>query len=236
MKRVAETIVKLLLVLTVGRTIGYFLPHVYSQGETYLGTIASLLSNPLLTTTGLIYGLSRDGERIMKRTLIVLSTLLLFTVGTASVLHAWRGGPEGMGYGSAPYGAFVLADPNMDLTTEQAAHIRALDEKYLQESKPLKEQLYGKGGELRSAWLQTTPDRAKISDLQKDVTNLRSQLREKMTAQRLEILNLLTPEQQAKVQVYGAGRGYGYGKVMRTRGHMIGTLPNPALPITGDDK
>ncbi|MEI6313974.1 MAG: hypothetical protein WCO89_03825 [Syntrophus sp. (in: bacteria)] len=43
MKKVAETIVKLILVLTVGKTIGYFLPHVYYQGETYLKTLAPLL-------------------------------------------------------------------------------------------------------------------------------------------------------------------------------------------------
>ena len=95
MKKVAETIIKLILVLTVGRTIGYFLPHIYSQGGTYLGPIVTLLSNLFPNATGLVCGLSTDGERITKRTLVILSTLLLFTVGTASVLHAWRGGPEG---------------------------------------------------------------------------------------------------------------------------------------------
>ncbi|MCX5908740.1 MAG: Spy/CpxP family protein refolding chaperone, partial [Deltaproteobacteria bacterium] len=204
------------LVLTVGRTIGYFLPHIYYQGETFLGTIASLLSKPLLAATGVIYGLSRDGERIMKGTLVILATLLLFTVGTASVLHAWRGGPEGgTGYGSAPYGAVVLADPTLDLTTEQAAQLRALDEKYLGEIKPLKEQLYGKGGELRSAWLQTTLDRNKINNLQKDVTNLRGQMQEKITAHRLDVLNVLTPEQRARVRNDGARHGHGHGKGMR---------------------
>ncbi|MCX5827799.1 MAG: Spy/CpxP family protein refolding chaperone [Deltaproteobacteria bacterium] len=237
MKKVAETIIKLILVLTVGRTIGYFLPHIYYQGGTYLGTLASLLSNPLPTATGLIYGLSKDGEKIMKRTLVILSTLLLFTVGTTSVLHAWRGGPEGgMGYGSAPYGAVVLADPNLDLTTEQAAQIHALDEKYLREIKPLKDQLYSKGVELRSAWLQTTLDRININDLQKDVTNLRGQMWEKITAHRLNVLNVLTPEQRAKVQAYDARRAYGSGKGMRGRGGMTGFPPNPAVPITGGNK
>jgi len=235
-KRVAETIIRLILILTVGRTIGYFLPHIYSQGETYLGTLASLLSNPLPTATGFIYRLSTDGERIMKGTLVILSTLLLFTVGTASVLHAWRGGPEGMGYGSAPYGAIVLADPNLDLTTEQAARIRALDEKYLREIKPLRDQLYGKSRELRSAWLQTTPDRNKINDLQNDVTNLRGQMRVKMTAHRLDALNVLTSEQQAKVQAYDARRAYGAGKGMRGRGKITGFSPDPAVPTTGGDK
>jgi len=236
-KKIAKTIIKLLLVLSVGRTIGYFLPHIYSQGGTYLGTLASLLSIQLPTATGLVCRLSTNGERMTKRTLVILSTLLLFTVGTASVLHAWRGGPEGgMGYGSAPYGAVVLADPNLDLTTEQTARISALDEKYLRDIKPLKDQLYGKSRELRSAWLQKTLDRIKINDLQKDVTNMRGQMREKITAHRLEVLNILAPEQQAKVQAYGARNGYGSGKGMRGRGNMTGTLPNPAFPDTGGDK
>jgi hypothetical protein len=45
----------------------------------------------------------------------------------------------------------------------------ALAEKYLQEIKPLQDQLYRKRGELRLSWLQTKPDRSKINYLQKDV-------------------------------------------------------------------
>lgn len=173
----------------------------------------------------------------MKRTLVILSILLLFTLGTASVLHAWRGGPDGgMGYGSAPYGAVVLADPNLDLSTEQAAQICFLDEKYLREIKPLKDQLYSKSRELRSAWLQTTLDRININNLQKDVTNLRGQTREKLAAHRLDVLNVLTPEQQAKVQAYDARRNYDSGKGIRSRGGMTGFPPNPAVPITGGNE
>jgi len=67
--------------------------------------------------------------------------------------------------------------------------------------------MYGMRNELRSAWLQTTPDRDKITALQRDATNLRNQMQEKMTAHRLDLFWVLTPEQQAKVHAYGAGRG-----------------------------
>ena len=60
MKRVAETISKLILVLIVGRTIGYFLPYIYCQGGTYFRTLVTLLSKSVLTVTGLSYGLSPE--------------------------------------------------------------------------------------------------------------------------------------------------------------------------------
>lgn len=62
MKKVAETIVKLILVLTVGRTIGYFLPHIYYQGGTCLRTLASLLRTGYL----LLPGSSTDCQRMEK--------------------------------------------------------------------------------------------------------------------------------------------------------------------------
>lgn len=153
------------------------------------------------------------------------------------MLHAWREGPDsGMGHGRASYGAFVLADPNLDITTEQAAQIRDLDEKYLREIKPLKDQLYSESRELRSAWLQTTLDRININKLQKNVTNLRGQMREKMTAHRQDVLNILNPEQKVKVQAYDTRRDYDSGKGMRGRGGMTGSPQNPADPITGGNE
>jgi len=67
--------------------------------------------------------------------------------------------------------------------------------------------MYGMRNELRSAWLQTTPDRDKIITLQRDASNLRNRMEEKMTACRLDLFQVLTPEQQAKVRADGAGRG-----------------------------
>lgn len=43
--------------------------------------------------------------------------------------------------------------------------------------------------------------------LQKEAQGLRDQLTDKRTAYRLEVRQVLTPEQQAKVQAYGTERG-----------------------------
>jgi Spy/CpxP family protein refolding chaperone len=90
---------------------------------------------------------------------------------------------------------------------EQAARLRALDEKYGQEIEPIREQLYGKGRELKSEWLQTVPHRGKITILQGDVAKLHERLREKMANHRTDLLKVLTPEQQAHVPDDGPGRG-----------------------------
>lgn len=145
----------------------------------------------------------------MKKSLVLLSVLFLFAMGAMTTVHAWRRGPGSMmGYGSDCYGAGVLANPNLNLTEEQAARIRALDEKYLGEIKPIQDQFYDKRGELKLEWLQRTPDHSKINALQQEVTNLRNQMREKMTGHRLDVLKILTREQQAIMQDYRPGRGF----------------------------
>ena len=145
----------------------------------------------------------------MKKKLVVLSVLFLFAMGAMTTVYAWRRGQGGMvGYGSDCYGAGVLANPNLNLTEEQAVRIRALDEKYLGEIKPIQDQFYSARGELKWEWLQRTPDHSKISVLQQEVTNLRNQMRGKMTGHRLDVLKVLTPEQQANIKENRPGRGF----------------------------
>jgi Spy/CpxP family protein refolding chaperone len=73
---------------------------------------------------------------------------------------------------------------------------------------------------MRLLWLERTPDQKKILTVQKEVRTLRDQLYDKRTAYWLEANKILTPEQQTKLQAYGAGRDYGSGKGMRGRGGM----------------
>ena len=80
---------------------------------------------------------------------------------------------------------------------------------HLKDIQPLQDQMLSKSRELRSLWLAATPDKEKILALQKETRDLRDQLTDKRTAYRLEVQKVLTPEQQAKVQAYGTGRGMG---------------------------
>ncbi|MCK9365323.1 MAG: Spy/CpxP family protein refolding chaperone [Syntrophales bacterium] len=139
----------------------------------------------------------------------VVAVIALAAV-VASPAMAYRGMAGGFGRGPGGYG---MMDParGLDLTAEQTAKINALREAHLKDIQPLQAQLYAKNGELRNLWLAKTPDQEKILALQKEGRNLRDQLTDKLTAYRLEARKILTPEQLAKAQSYGLGRGMARG-------------------------
>jgi len=145
----------------------------------------------------------------MKKTTIITVSLTLALALMATVALAWgpgRGSGMGPGYGTP-------AIPN--LTAEQSTKIQALQKAHLDEIAPLQQDLLNKKTELRSLWLNPTPDQAKITALQKETLNLQSKLAEKGTNLRLEIRKVLTPEQQAQMAAFGPGMGRGMGKMGR---------------------
>jgi Spy/CpxP family protein refolding chaperone len=151
----------------------------------------------------------------MKKVMTIVAVIALAAV-VASPAVAYRG--MGGGFDRGP-GGYAMMDParGLDLTAEQTAKINALREAHLKESKPLRDQIYAKSGDLRLLWLAKTPDQEKILALQKEVRNLRDQLTDKMTSYRLEARKVLTPEQLTKIQSYGLGRGMARGGAGMTR-------------------
>ena len=162
----------------------------------------------------------------MKKVVMFLAAIALAAI-MASPAAAYRGmaGGNGLGFG---YGSDVVAWQSLNLTADQTAKIRSLQEAHWKEIQPLQDQLSSKGSELRLLWLQQAPDRDKISAADREVRALRDQIQDKMTSHRLIVFNVLTPKQQTKVQAYGAGRGYSPGMSMnqggmgRGRGHAYG--------------
>jgi zinc resistance-associated protein len=146
----------------------------------------------------------------MKKLTTILVTLIAVTALTAS---AFAFGPGwGRGYGSGPYyGPDERAFSGLNLTAEQTAKINALRDAYLKDTKPLQDKLFSKRGDLKLLWLQTNPDQNKILAVQKEIRALRDQMQDKMTTQRLEVLKVLTREQQEKVKSFRMGRGFGPG-------------------------
>jgi Spy/CpxP family protein refolding chaperone len=141
----------------------------------------------------------------MKKIMTVVAVISLIAVMTSPAM-AYRG--MGGGYDSGPGNvADIGMARGLDLTADQAAKINALREAHLKDIQPLQEQMLSKSGELRNLWLAATPDKEKILALQKETRGLRDQLMDKRTAYRLEVRQILTPEQQAKVKAYGTGRG-----------------------------
>jgi Spy/CpxP family protein refolding chaperone len=151
----------------------------------------------------------------MKKISITFVALLAIAVLTAS---AFAFGPEwGRGYGRGHhgggdcYGADLTAAPGLNLTTEQTAKINALREAHLKDVKPIRDKMYIKRGDLRLLWLQKNPEREKINRIQKEIRALRDQMEDKRDNHRLDVLKVLTPEQQEKLNAYGPGRGFGPG-------------------------
>jgi Spy/CpxP family protein refolding chaperone len=141
----------------------------------------------------------------MKKLMTVVAVIALAAI-VASPAMAYRG--MGAGYGSGPGNiADIGAARGLDLTAEQTEKINTMRAAHLKDIQPLQDQMLSQSKEMRSLWLATTPDQEKILSLQKEGRNLRDQLTDKRTAYRLEVQKILTPEQLAKVQTYGMGRG-----------------------------
>ena len=140
-------------------------------------------------------------------------TLITVLAVTAFAASAFAFGPGwGRGHGGGPcYGADVTALPELNLTSEQTAKINSLREAHLKDMKPLQDKMFSKRGDLRLLWLQQNPDQDKILAAQKEIRTIRDQMQDKMTVHRLNVLKVLTPEQQEKLKAFGPGRGFGSG-------------------------
>lgn len=150
-----------------------------------------------------------------KLSIVFLAVLIATALASTTFAYGWGGG-WGRGH-SRSAGGFGCdrdfgATQELGLTDAQTAKIRDLREAHLKDIKPLRDTMYSKRGELKLLWLQKTPDRQKITAAQKEIGNLRSQMEEKRTNHRLDVFNILTPEQQTRAQALAAGQGCGPGK------------------------
>jgi Spy/CpxP family protein refolding chaperone len=143
----------------------------------------------------------------MKKILIIgLSLILGLGILVVTVMAQGQGFGRGfgMGPGYGPPGNFFA-----NLTPEQAAKIQALQQAHLQAIAPLQQELLAKGTELRSLSFDPNSDPAVIGTKQKEIWGLRSELQNMTNNLRLQIRELLTPEQQAQFDTFGPGRGMG---------------------------
>jgi len=148
----------------------------------------------------------------MKKLIMTLVTVIAVTAFAASAFAFDPG--WGRGHGGGPcYGGDIRALYELNLTAEQTAKTNALREAYLKDIKPLQDKMFNKRGDLKLLWLQTNPNKDKIIAVQKEIRALRDKMQDKMTSYQLDIINVLTPEQQEKLKslkmrhVFGPGMG-----------------------------
>lgn len=124
----------------------------------------------------------------------------------------WAASGPGAGEGFGPPFRFGAIP---DLTAEQSAQMEALQKGFLEEIGPLREALLQKRTELQSLMASGKTDQATVSSLQKEILTLQGQLREKGAAFGLEMQQILTPEQKARLSAYGPGPGMARGMMGR---------------------
>jgi zinc resistance-associated protein len=151
----------------------------------------------------------------MKKTWIGFSVLMALLV-TASIALAWGPG-YGRGMGYAPASAYgCLYAPNFNLTAEQAGKLTGLQQQFLNESLPIRNELASKTIELRNLMAQPGTDAAKISAKQQEIFALEQKIQEKSLAYQKNARNILTPQQLSMLPPgcglgFTAGTGYGRG-------------------------
>jgi periplasmic protein CpxP/Spy len=152
---------------------------------------------------------------MMKKITLTLTAVALGLL-LASQAFAWGPGPgKDKGYGTCRESGLE----RLNLTDNQKAKIEALQNANAKATRPLREKMFDKSVELRRLWLQANPDKDKITAAQKELRTLREQMEDKVTALRLEIHKMLTPEQKEKLANSHWGRGHGFGPRGGMRGH-----------------
>jgi len=145
-------------------------------------------------------------------TFVAIFVVVALTASAFAVGPGWgRGHGRGQCGGGDCYGADLTAVPGLNLTTEQTAKINTLREAHLKDVKPIQDKMFSKRGDLKLLWLQKSPDQEKIRQTQKEIRTLRDQMQDKKDNYRFEMLKILTPEQQEKLNAYRPGRGFGPG-------------------------
>ena len=141
--------------------------------------------------------------------IMLISGLLIVPVITWAQGWGWGGGHMMGNWGRGP-GYYDRDDRGYasSLTREQQDRLTDLDRKFYDETRELRDKLWSKSAELNAALAETSPDTAKVTGLQKEVSDLRAKLDEKMIAYEIETRKI-APDTR-----YGGG--YGYGR------HMMG--------------
>jgi zinc resistance-associated protein len=171
------------------------------------------------------------GDIIMKKlTSIVGITFLsaLLIVPVAVWAHGWGwGGGHMMGYQGAGPGYYGQYNNGYTtLNNEQQEQLADLNQKFYNETRPLREKLWSKSAELNALLSETNPDTGKAVKLQKEISDLRAKLDEKTINHEIEARKI------APNTWFGGRHGYGpmmggygmggYGMGYGMRGYGMG--------------
>ena len=142
----------------------------------------------------------------------LLSALLIVPAAVWAHGWGWGGGHMVGNWGGGP-GYYDQDDRGYasTLTREQQDRLTDLDRKFYDEARDLRDKLWSRSAELNALLSETNPDSSKVSNLQKEISDLRAKLDEKAINHELEARKI-APDARF-------GGGYGYGPMMGGNGY-----------------
>jgi len=145
----------------------------------------------------------------MKKTWVVLGLVAVMFLGVSYTYARGPGFGPGPGQGQGP-GAGPGNCPGCgaasNLTSEQQAQMKDLQQKHYSEMAPLREKMFNLRQELRTLWADPKSNPKDIQGKEGQLSDLRNQMQDKMVQFRLDARKLLTPDQ---ISAFGAGPGKG---------------------------
>jgi zinc resistance-associated protein len=143
----------------------------------------------------------------MKKSIIIISSMLMVALLAGSVFAWGHGKGRGMGNGynqDCPRFGQQGQDVLNDLSREQRDELSALRQKFIDETYEQRAANFQKRQEMRMLMQTSDPDRAKLNKLSQDITDLQKKIRDKGIDFRLAAKEI-APE-------LGLGAGFGQGR------------------------
>ncbi len=144
----------------------------------------------------------------MKKSIIIISSLLMVALiaGSVFAFGSGRGQGRGMGYNSnQSQMGYGMSSAWNDLSQEQRDSLTALKQKHIDDTYELRSSAFAKQQEVRMLMETSNPDRSKLSTLTQELSDLQRQMAEKKIDYQLEAKKI-APE-LATSMGYGKGRG-----------------------------
>lgn len=131
---------------------------------------------------------------------VFLMTLLILVLKANSALAFGSGFRD---HGGFSRGSKPGENKSLNLSPEQESQLKALRDKFLEETVYLRSEIPIKLGELRMLWTNPKPEKDRINAKKKEIMELYTELQIKATENRVLAQNFLTPEQVEKLPVFG---------------------------------
>ncbi len=165
-----------------------------------------------------------------KKIIITVSVITLALAATAAYAGGWGGRGQGrFGGDGAPGFHHRMVErmaADLQLTEQQQAAIKTIHEEARKDAEPLVKKVRELREKMRSEWQSAKPDKGTLMDLHEEIHKINGELGESRIETRLDVLNVLTPEQRATMKANMGkrmrdGEGRGAKGMKRGRGAKV---------------